>query len=453
MPDGAGGYRRRVVVCPHCGEPMRAMGLLFRAPPKRAVKAWRELEQLVMSTSGPPFQEPRLRQPEGACPGCGNHSDAMEGASKKPLLVSSIVAKQGRLTMTAAHTQSTARTRVLYLAFELGWENWKLAFATEAADNPRIRSVKDRNLAALRHEIAATKAKFHLPADAPVVCCYEAGRDGHWLHRCLSAEGFRCHEVDSSSIEVDRRQRRAKTDTLDAAKLVSMLIRFENGEKRVWRTVRVPSEADEARRHLHRELEDWLDQRRQHNNRIKGLLAGQGLDATVDKDFPKQLDALRCWDGRPVSEELKERLLRQFEGWQFADRQVKDLENQRARSIRTGTDSCLDTVRQLLRLKGIGAASAWLFVMEVFAWRDITNRRQMGSIAGLTPTPYTSSTTSREQGISKAGNRRLRAMAVEIAWMWVLHQPQSELTKWFLRRFGTGSRLRKIGIVAVARKL
>ena len=143
----------------------------------------------------------------------------------------------------------------------------------------------------------------------------------------------------------------------------------------------------------------------------------------------------------------------EFEGWQFADRQVKDLENQRARSIRTGTDSCLDTVRQLLRLKGIGAASAWLFVMEVFAWRDITNRRQMGSIAGLTPTPYTSSTTSREQGISKAGNRRLRAMAVEIAWMWVLHQPQSELTKWFLRRFGTGSRLRKIGIVAVARKL
>jgi len=377
----------------------------------------------------------------------------MGGANKKPLLVSSIVAKQRRLAMTAAHRQSTPPACVLYVAFELGWENWKLAFATAAADNPRLRTVRDRDLTALRREIAQAKAKFHLPADAPVVCCYEAGRDGHWLHRYLTAEGFRCHEVDSSSIEVNRKQRRAKTDALDAAKLVSMLIRFENGEKRVWRTVRVPSEADEARRHLHRELEDWLDQRRQHNNRIKGLLAGQGLEATVDKTFPQQLDALRCWNGQPVSEELRARLVRQFEGWQFADRQVKDLENQRARSIRTGTDSCLDTVRQLLRLKGIGAASAWLFVMEVFAWRDITNRRQMGSIAGLTPTPYTSSTTSREQGISKAGNRRLRAMAVEIAWMWVLHQPQSELTKWFLRRFGTGSRLRKIGIVAVARKL
>jgi transposase len=339
------------------------------------------------------------------------------------------------------------------VALELGWESWKLAFATEAADNPRFRTVRGRDVDALVREVAQAKVRFKLPADARVVVCYEAGRDGHWLYRCLTARGLTCHEVDSSSIEVDRRQRRAKTDTLDAAKLVAMLIRFDHGEKRVWRTVRVPSVAAEAKRHLHRDLGDWLGQRTEHSNRIKGLLAGQGLDATVDADFPQRLDGLRGWDGRPVPAELRERLLRQFAGWAFADRQVKDLENERARAIRTGTDPSLEPVRRLLGLKGIGAASAWLFVMEVFGWREIANRRQVGAIAGLTPTPYTSGTTAREQGITKAGNRRLRAMAVEIAWMWVVHQPESELAQWFRRRFGTGPRQRKVGIVALARKL
>jgi transposase len=201
------------------------------------------------------------------------------------------------------------------VAFELGAVEWKLAFGSEAADNPRVRTVKDRNIDAMRHEIALAKSKFNLPADAPVVCCYEAGRDGHWLHRCLTAHGWKCHEVDSSSIEVNRKQRKAKTDRLDAGKLLSMLIRFEQGERRVWRTVNVPSVADETRRYLHRELEDRLDLRKQHNNRIKGLLATMGVDASVDKTLPDQLVALRCWDGSPLPEALRERLLREFEGW------------------------------------------------------------------------------------------------------------------------------------------
>jgi transposase len=356
--------------------------------------------------------------------------------------------------MTAAHTQSTTTVRTLYMAFELGWGKWKLAFGTEAADNPRLRTVNGRDRVAVLREIAAAKAKFRLPADAPVVCCYEAGRDGHWLHRYLNAQpGFTCHEVDSSSIEVNRRQRRAKSDTLDAAKLLSMLIRYANGEKKVWRVVHVPGVEAETRRHQHRELDDWQDQRRQHSNRIKGLLATAGHAAEVDEDFPKQLAVLVDWSGQPVSEELKERLLRQFEGWQFANGKVKELERQRARAIRVGTDPSEELVRRLLGLKGIGAASAWLFVMEVFGWRKIRNRREMGSLAGLTPTPFASGQTSREQGISKAGNRRLRAMAIEIAWCWVRFQPNSELTQWFLKRFGVGQRLRKIGIVAVARKL
>jgi transposase len=302
-------------------------------------------------------------------------------------------------------------------------------------------------------EIRKAKEKFALPAGAPVVCCYEAGRDGHWLYRYLTAYDMKCHEVDSSSIQVDRRKRRAKTDRLDAEQLLRMLIRYENGERNVWRVVHVPSLEDESRRHPHRELEDWKGQRLEHSNRIKGLLATVGQDVDVDQDFPERLSPLRHWDGRALGEELTGRLLRQFEAWQFADRKVKDLENERRRQIRTGTAPWLERVRTLLRLKGIGPNSAWLFVAEVFGWRKISNAKQIGSLAGLTPTPYTSGKSEHEQGISKAGNRRLRAMAVEIAWCWVHHQPQSALSQWFLKRFGKGARLRKIGIVALARKL
>lgn len=356
--------------------------------------------------------------------------------------------------MTAVKYQSTKSVRTLYMAFELGWGKWKLAFGTQTVDNPRLRTVNGRDRLAVFREITAAKVKFRLPADAPVVCCYEAGRDGHWLHRFLSAQpGFTCHEVDSSSIEVNRRQRRAKSDQLDAGKLLSMLIRYEGGERQVWRVVHVPSLEAETQRHLHRELEDWQDQRRQHSNRIKGLLATLGHDVEVDGEFPRQLSLLRNWSGSPVPEQLQARLLRQYEGWQFADGKVKELEKQRARAIHAVSGLGQDQVRRLLALKGIGAASAWLFVMEVFGWRKIKNRREMGSLAGLTPTPYASGKSSREQGISKAGNRRLRVMALEIAWCWVQFQPKSELTLWFLRRFGSGKRLRKIGIVAVARKL
>jgi len=355
--------------------------------------------------------------------------------------------------MTAVNNQSTKIVRSLHVAFELSWGQWKLAFGTQAADNPRLRTVNGRDRLAVLREITAAKTKFRLPADAPVVCCYEAGRDGHWLHRFLSAQpGFTCHEVDSSSIEVNRRQRRAKSDKLDAGKLLSMLIRYEGGERQVWRVVHVPSVEAETQRHLHRELEDWQDQRRQHSNRIKGLLASEGHDVEVDGEFPRQLALLRNWSDSPVAEALQARLLRQYEGWQFADGKVKELEKQRSRAIHA-EEAGQGRVRELLALKGIGAASAWLFVREVFGWRKIKNRRQMGSLAGLTPTPYASGKSSREQGISKAGNRRLRVMALEIAWCWVQFQPKSELTLWFLTRFGLGKRSRKIGIVAVARKL
>jgi transposase len=285
--------------------------------------------------------------------------------------------------------------------------------------------------------------------------CYEAGRDGFWLHRFLESQGVHNIVVDSSSIEVKRRGRRRKTDRLDAGKLVSMLIRWQQGEQNVWSVVQVPSVADEDRRQLHRDLLELKAERTQHTNRIKGLLAGCGLAVPrIDAHFPEMLAKLRTWDGQAVPAELQQRLVREHERWQLVDRQIKDLSNERVRRIRTSKDKSVAKVRQLLRLRGIGANSAWLYVMEFFGWRRIRNRKQLAALAGLTPTPHQSGDSNHEQGISKAGNRRLRTMAVEIAWCWLQYQPDSALSQWYQKRFAKGSsRQRRIGIVALARKL
>jgi len=343
----------------------------------------------------------------------------------------------------------------LYLAFELSWNEWKLAFATGPAENPRLKNVGGRDTQALLKEIAKAKKRFGLPDDAPVHSCYEAGRDGFWLHRFLESQRINNVVVDSASIEVKRRRRRKKTDRLDAGKLLSMLIRWHQGERNVWSVVQVPSVADEDRRQLHRDLLELKAERTQHTNRIKGLLAGCGLALpNINGEFPEMLAKLRTWDGQPVPAELQQRLLREHERWQLVDRQIKDLTNERARRIRTSTDKSVDKVRQLLRLRGIGPNSAWLYVMEFFGWRHIRNRKQLAALAGLTPTPHQSGDSDHEQGISKAGNRRLRTMAVEIAWCWLQYQPGSDLSQWYQKRFAKGSsRQRRIGIVALARKL
>jgi transposase len=358
--------------------------------------------------------------------------------------------------MPATHDSHSTTTAAptLYLAFELGWSTWNLALTTGMAQKPRLRTLTARSLEGLRAEIQAAKKRFGLPEDVPIVSCYEAGRDGFWLHRYLESQGVANVVVDAASIEVNRRFRRAKSDGLDVAKLLTMLIRWHGGERTLWSVVNVPTVADEDRRQLHRELLALKRQRTEHSNRIKGLLAGYGLSVIVDEEFPERLEGLRQWDGTPVPEELHRRLLREFERWKLADRQARDLDNERARKIRSTETFAVEKVRKLLDLGGIGENSAWLFVMEFFAWRQIKNRRELGSLAGLTPTPYHSGDSEREQGISKAGNARLRAMAIEIAWGWLRYQPESELSRWYRRRFGEGNtRLRKVGIVALARKL
>jgi len=342
----------------------------------------------------------------------------------------------------------------LYLAFELGNKTWKLGFSIGLGQRPRERCIEAGDTVALEEEIRLAKKRFALAQEARVVSCYEAGRDGFWLHRYLVDQGVENLVVDASSIEIPRRARRAKTDRLDVGKLLTMLMRFDLGEKRVWSVVHVPSREAEDRRHLHRQLRSLKAERTRYSNRIKGLLVGQGVRMPVKGDFLERLARVRLWDDSPLPQGLRSRLEREYARLQFVQQQIKELEAERAVLIRTSDDPSVGKVRQLLRLGGIGENSAWLYVMEFFGWRALRNRRQVGSLAGLTPTPHQSGDQAREQGISKAGNRAVRAMAIEIAWCWLRYQPESELSRWYQRRFGQGSkRVRKIGIVALARKL
>lgn len=356
--------------------------------------------------------------------------------------------------MTTSHMDQPI-TSCLYLAMELSLNTWKLAFSIGAGQKPRRRDIGGGDFLALSREICRAKKRFELPEDAPVICCYEAGRDGFWIHRYLTSTGIRNVVVDSSSIEVNRRQRRAKSDRLDADKLLSMLIRWEQGEQRVWSVVHVPSEQDEDRRRLHRELQILKGEHTRHNNRIKALLINVGIRLEqVSKGLPEHLKRMRQWDGQPLPAYLQQQLLREFERMQLVNQQIRKLEIERARLIRHGEGKELEMVRRLLEIRGLGGNSSWLFVMELFGWRTFSNRRQLAGAVGLAPTPYSSGGSEREQGITKSGNCRLRTMAIEIAWGWLRFQPHSELTQWYQRRFGRGGkRQRRVGIVALARKL
>jgi len=359
------------------------------------------------------------------------------------------------MTTPATRTAyGTTPAGTLWMALELSEKNWKLGFTTGPAQKPRERTVTALAQERVLDEITQAKRRLGLPEMAPVVSCYEAGREGFWLHRFLEAHGITNHVVDSSAIEVSRRQRRAKSDGLDVRKLLSMLMRYEQGERQVWQVVHVPSVEAEDQRHLHRDLATLKRERARTTARIHGLLRSQGLRVTSLTKLPEQLDALRLWDGSPLPSGLRQRVLRVYAHHIFLSEQIAAVEAERRALLQTSTDASIDKIRQLMMLKGIGINGAWLLVMEFFGWRAFTNRREVGGLAGFTPTPYQSGESAREQGISKSGNRHVRWMTTELAWSWLRYQPDSALSVWFRERFGSGGkRLRRIGIVAVARKL
>ena len=343
-------------------------------------------------------------------------------------------------TRATRNTQNTTTEGTLFVAFELSEKTWKLGFTTGHGQKPRERTVTARHQERVLEEIAHAKRRLGLPDTAPVVSGYEAGREGFWLHRFLQGHGLTNHVVDSSAIEVNRRRRRAKSDGLDVRKLLSMLMRYAQGERQVWQVVKVPSVEAEDQRHLHRDLETLKQERASTATRIQGLLSSQGLRVTSLTKLPEQLDALRLWDGSPIPPGLRRRVLRVYAQYTFLSEQSAAVEAERRAQLQTSTDARIEKVHQLMQLKGIGINGAWLLVMEFFSWRAFKNRREVGGLAGFTPTPYQSGESAREQGITKSGNRHVRWMTTELAWSWLRFQPDSTLSCWFCQRFGNGGK-------------
>jgi len=347
--------------------------------------------------------------------------------------------------------------RMVHVALELSEKKWVLAFSDgRRATKARLVTIESRDLARLREELAAARERFRMPQSAAVVSCYEAGRDGFWIHRYLESIGVNSVVVDAASIEVNRRRRRRKTDRIDARKLLATLLRYHAGETDVWSVVRVPEDEDEDARQLHRELEELRNEVKRHRMRLQSLLVTQGISMEITADFQRELPKLRRWDGSKLLPGLAARLRREHQRLTKARGQIRQLEKQRRAQLRKrdGTNPRLEKVRELAKLKGIGENGSWVFVMEFFGWRQFNNRKEVAGAAGLVPTPFDSGESTHEQGISKAGNGRVRYMAVELAWCWLRWQPQSALSQWFTAKFASGgSRRRRIGIVAVARKL
>ena len=328
----------------------------------------------------------------------------------------------------ASHrSQDIAQQSPLFLAFELGANTWKLGLTTGAAQRARERQMPAGDVKALCEEITRAKQRFHLPEDTPVISCDEAGRDGLWLHRFFASQGVDNRGVDAASIAVNRRYRRAKTDRLEAHKWLTMLRRHVAGARKVWSVVRVPSVVEEDRRQLHRELLTAKRDRTRVLNRIQGVFAGSGVRLALHGDVVAQREQGRQWDGTSLPAALQARLQREGQKVQRLTDQIGRLAAERREEVRTSAEPVVDKGRQLTTLRGVGLHSAWLFVMEGFAWRDFQTPKQLGAFAGRTPTPYQSGEASRKLGMAKAGNGYRRTMAVEMAWGWVRFQPTSML--------------------------
>src|SRR5215831_10914508 len=344
---------------------------------------------------------------------------------------------------------------ILYLALELSRKKWKLGFSD--GKQPQIREVAigAGDLESCGKEIEKAKQRFGMKGSVKVRSCYEAGREGFWPHRALTAMGIENIVVDAASIEVNRRQRRAKTDRMDVQKLNRQLVRYWRGEQDVWRVVRVPSEEAEDGRQLHRELETLKEEKKRARVRMQSLLFTQGIDMKVGAQFLKKLEQMRRWNQQPMGPWMKRRLQDEYHRLQLVEAQIREIQKSQREQLKAATeDAVVEKVAKLQKLISIGLGSSWVFVMELFGWRTFRNRREVAGAVGLTPTPYNSGDSVREQGISRAGNRRVRKLAIEIAWCWLRLQPNSKLSQWYKKRFGGGgARMRRIGIVALARRL
>jgi transposase len=340
----------------------------------------------------------------------------------------------------------------LYVAFELSAKEWLLTISTGPAA-PRCRArVRPRDPAGLAAALADGRRRCGLSAGAPVRSCYEAGREGFWPHRQLMTLGVVNVVVDSSSIEVSRRVRQAKTDRLDGEKLLRLLLRYWGGERDVWRVVHVPTPAAEDVRQASRAQTTLAAERTRYRNRIHSLLALQGVGPLrIDAQFPARVAAATDWAGAALPAGVQARLCQTWRILQVIEAERRAGRRAERQAIRA---TAAPTVAQrLAQLRGVAARSATVLADELFS-RGLRTRREVGALAGLVSAPYTSGETRRDQGLARSGLPAVRRLAVEVAWAWLRYQPTSALAQWYHRRFGGGgATTRRIGIVALARRV
>jgi len=360
----------------------------------------------------------------------------------------------------AAPTAVRTDLGAIFVSLELSRSTWLItSLSPGGGEKMSKHQVRGGDIAALLARFAELKAKAlaRTGKSFPLVVIQEAGLDGFWIHRALVGEGIESHVVDPASIATSRRRRRAKTDRIDGEALVRTLLAHKRGEPRVCAMVRVPTPEEEDRRRLCRELKSLIGERIRHVNRLKGLFFAQGIGDYEPRrsDRRERLDGLRTGDGRPLPEHLKALARRELD--------VIELLNAQIEEVKAGRDALLAAARatasppapvaMLLGLKGIGPGFAGALWSEGL-FRHFDNRRQVAAYAGLAPTPWQSGRVDHEQGVSKAGNPRRRAVIVEMAWLWLRHQPDSALARWYRDRVRRdGGRMRKVAVVALARKL
>jgi transposase len=349
--------------------------------------------------------------------------------------------------------EDTTETPTIHMALDLGRRNWTVGFVLPGDREARLYQIAGGDREALLELIGRHRSKLGEGA-VRIVSCYEAGRDGFWLDRWLKEHGVDNRIVDPASLEVPRRQRRVKTDKVDTVGLLRVLLRLERGEAELTRVVRVPAPAVEDARRRTRERERLVRERTAHRNRIRGLLATQGVTEIKPgtRGWLDRLDGARSGDGRTLGPALMAEIRREAERLSLVEGQISEVEAESRAALDEDT-ALAAGARMLKRFKGIGEVFSSGLMHEAF-WRDFDNRRQVGASFGLVPWPWESGDVHRDRPISKVGNRRGRTLAIECAWMWVFHQPASALSQWWRERYaGGGKRQRKIGIVAVARKL
>ena len=360
--------------------------------------------------------------------------------------------------LTDASTAIQTDLPAIFVSLELSRSTWLItSLSPGAGEKMSKHSIRAGDVAGLLVRLAQLKekARGRTGRDFPIIAIQEAGLDGFWIHRVLQSEGIESHVVDAASILTSRRRRRAKTDGIDGETLVRTLLAYKRGEPRVCAMVKAPTPEEEDRRRICRERKTLVGERVEHVNRIKGLLFAQGVSdyEPLKRNRRARLEELKTGDGRPLPAHLKAQISRELDRLELVLPQLKAVEAERDALLKPVSEGCPTPAAMLAQLKGMGPEFTAILWSEGL-FRSFSNRRQLAAYAGLAPTPWQSGSVAHEQGVSKAGNPRLRTTMIQLAWLWLRHQPTSALSVWFQERVqSNGGKMRKTTIVALARKL